>query len=470
MKNIIAYLRVSTKEQAEHNLSLDGQLESIKRYCERERLNLVKVFTDAGASAKTVERPALQKALEYCQTNYKDIDGFVVYRVDRFARNVQDHMMMRGMLKKYGVALMSVNEPLGDTAVARLYEAMSASFAQFDNDVRSERTSEGMKRRVEEGSWPYPAPLGYVNVRDDQNRPTLAPSEIAPLISTLFREFIKGGLNVIDLSKEAKERGLVTKKGNQLTHQTLSHMLRNPVYAGYSYRNLKKNGSPELVEGLHSGLISKDEYYAIQDILEGKKRPYMVANDDDWPLRGGFVKCSECTTPLTSSTPMGRSKRYSLYSCPKCKKREVGHTISIDRDKLHEEFEAVLKNITPSEAHLSVFKEVFLTKWQNVHIQAMKEQKKLEAGIMSLKERKTKVVSFYIDGKISDDEKDAQMSLLERDLVNMQSQLAKVTNDSVDAEAVVDASIRMMKNIDKFWRSADLKHQLRFQHVLFPEG
>lgn len=59
---------------------------------------------------------------------------------------------------------------------------------------------------------------------------------------------------------------------------------------------------------MHEGIIGKDEHYAIVDILEGKKRSHVVVSDDDWPLRG-FVKCHECHTYLTSSTPTGRGAK-----------------------------------------------------------------------------------------------------------------------------------------------------------------
>ena len=470
MKRAIAYTRVSTKEQAEGNMSLNNQIEAIKKYCQRNDLLLVETFTDAGESAKTMDRPKLLEAIEYCQQNYKDIDCLVVYRIDRFARSVQDHTIMRTALRKLNVDLKSVNEPTGDTAVGKLQEMMMASFAQFDNDLRSERTKEGMQRRVQEGSWPYPAPLGYVNFKDDMNRPTLVPTEDAPIISTLFRDFLKGGMGIKGLVDESARRGLKTRKGAYIAHQSMSNMLRNPVYAGYSY-STDKDGSRSLVEGIHNGLIGKDEYYAIQDILDGKKRVAAPVSDENWPLRGGFVKCSECGTGLTSSTPRGRGGvRYELYSCYRCKAGEVGHTVSIGRELLHDEFEAVLKNIQPTDTHIKVFKEVFLARWHSSHIDNMKEQKKLEGEITKLKERKTRMVTLYLDGKLTDDEKESQSQFIDKSLVELGSRLAEVAENADDAEIVVDAGLRMIGSTDKFWRSANLKNQLRFQSTLFPNG
>ena len=47
---------------------------------------------------------------------------------------------------------------------------------------------------------------------------------------------------------------------------------------------------------------------AIQDILSGSRRSHVVSDDEDWSLCG-FVKCHECHTYLTSSTPTGRGAK-----------------------------------------------------------------------------------------------------------------------------------------------------------------
>lgn len=39
-------------------------------------------------------------------------------------------------------------------------EGVLAAFAQFDNDVRSERTRGGMRAALELGRWTFLAPLG----------------------------------------------------------------------------------------------------------------------------------------------------------------------------------------------------------------------------------------------------------------------------------------------------------------------
>ena len=71
---------------------------------------------------------------------------------------------LRSHLKSLGISLRSATEPIDDTATGKLMEGVLASFAQFDNDVRSDRTRAGMKAALEIGRWTFLAPIGYVNV------------------------------------------------------------------------------------------------------------------------------------------------------------------------------------------------------------------------------------------------------------------------------------------------------------------
>jgi len=86
-----------------------------------------------------------------------------VYNLTRFAREKYDHFALRAHLKSLGISLRSATEPIDDTSTGKLMEGVLASFAQFDNDVRSDRTRAGMRAALELGRWTFPAPIGYLN-------------------------------------------------------------------------------------------------------------------------------------------------------------------------------------------------------------------------------------------------------------------------------------------------------------------
>jgi DNA invertase Pin-like site-specific DNA recombinase len=150
MIGAVIYVRVSTKEQTE-NLSLPTQLRACEEYCRREGYEVVERFREEGESAKTADRTELQKLLNYCRTHKGTVHFVIVYNLRRFARETYDHFALRALLKSLGASLRSVTEPIDDTSTGKLMEGVLAAFAQFDNDVRSERTRAGMRMALEQG-------------------------------------------------------------------------------------------------------------------------------------------------------------------------------------------------------------------------------------------------------------------------------------------------------------------------------
>src|SRR5215211_6447832 len=162
MVGAVIYVRVSTKEQTE-NLSLPTQLKACEEYCQRQAFHVLARFREEGESAKTADRTELQKLLQFCRKNKGTVQFVVVFNLTRFAREKYDHFALRAHLKSLGISLRSATEPIDDTSTGQLMEGVLAAFAQFDNDVRSDRTRAGMRAALELGRWVFLAPIGYLN-------------------------------------------------------------------------------------------------------------------------------------------------------------------------------------------------------------------------------------------------------------------------------------------------------------------
>jgi site-specific DNA recombinase len=143
--------------------ALDTQLRACEEYCRREGFEIVERFKEEGESAKTADRTELQRLLGYCRTNKGKVHFVVVFNLTRFARDKYDHFALRSLLQSLGISLRSATEPIDDTSTGKLMEGVLAAFAQFDNDVRSDRTRAGMRAALELGRWTFLAPFGYIN-------------------------------------------------------------------------------------------------------------------------------------------------------------------------------------------------------------------------------------------------------------------------------------------------------------------
>lgn len=124
----------------------------------------------------------------------------VVYNLTRFAREKYDHFALRAHLKSLGISLRSATEPIDDTSTGKLMEGVLAAFAQFDNDVRSDRTRAGIRAALELGRWTFRAPLGYLNAPKWSDTTLIPDLERAPLVKRAFEEFASGSYTNLQVS------------------------------------------------------------------------------------------------------------------------------------------------------------------------------------------------------------------------------------------------------------------------------
>ena len=203
----VSYLRVSTRGQAERGggadegFSIPAQREANKKKALTMGAMVIKEFVDRGASAKSADRPELQKMLEYVKENADRIDYVIVHKVDRLARNRGDDVDITRTLREYGVQLVSASESIDDTPAGMLLHGIMSSIAEFYSQNLANEVKKGMGEKVKNGGTPALAPLGYLNIRrvDEkgrEERTVILDEERAPLVKLAFTEFATGSWTV----------------------------------------------------------------------------------------------------------------------------------------------------------------------------------------------------------------------------------------------------------------------------------
>lgn len=246
MKAVI-YLRVSTTEQAEEGYSIPAQAEGCRRYVAEQGWELVDEYVDRGESARTTDRPQFQAMLARLAEE-AIIDRLVVHKLDRLARNLEDHAAVRAALRKAGVQLVSVTESLEDSASGKLVEGILASIAEFYSANLSQEIRKGLDQKAAQGGWPTVAPCGYRNVRREgggrRGESVLEPDEQAPLVLWAFEQYAAGTCSLSALTQTLAEKGLRNRLGNPPGMSAVHRMLRNPVYAGIvRWKGIERKGT-----------------------------------------------------------------------------------------------------------------------------------------------------------------------------------------------------------------------------------
>ncbi len=115
-RGVIAYLRVSTEEQADSGAGLAAQEAAIRAECERRELPLLAMHTDAGVSGKSLVRPALTAALADLDAGHGDV--LMVSKLDRLTRSVHDVSGLMQRSEKAGWGLVALDAPVDTTTPA----------------------------------------------------------------------------------------------------------------------------------------------------------------------------------------------------------------------------------------------------------------------------------------------------------------------------------------------------------------
>src|SRR5574341_500015 len=104
--NGVIYCRVSSEEQVK-GTSLESQELACREYARSKNIKILKVFIERGESAKFADRTELLALNDFCRQNKGSVEVLLVWKIDRFARNVTDHFNVKATLAKYGVRIVS---------------------------------------------------------------------------------------------------------------------------------------------------------------------------------------------------------------------------------------------------------------------------------------------------------------------------------------------------------------------------
>ncbi len=470
MKAII-YTRVSSDEQVK-GTSLNDQEARCRQYCADQGMEVLELFREEGASAKTIDRRMLLEAMEYCRHHKGKVDAFVVWKVDRFARNAEDHFAVRKLLLEYGVSLRSVTEPIGESPAEKLFETMLAGFAEFDNAIRRQRCSNGMQARIQQGIYPWKPPIGYRVLGakrrgEKKSQPDPPDERLFPIIQRGLREYARGMFgSQMQLAAALDDWGLHEIRGRKTSSQYIDKILGRYLkfYAGI----LLNPWTGEDVLGSHMPMITQHEMYNIQLIRSGKKRVQKRgAYNADFPLRK-TVACAEFGRMLTGSVSRGNGGQYFYYHCYNKACGEYGKAIA--KADLEAAFADYLERITPKPRILDVIKASVINLWEENQLAFRSEAERHARMLGNLTEKRARIRELLEDGTYFREEGKERLAEIKSAILATEIALNETRIEELDIQAAVTYAANFMSNLSRQWFDLTPALRPRFQKLIFPEG
>ena len=454
----ILYIRVSTDEQADKGYSLKHQEERLRSYCQFQNIEVVALYKD-DHSAKSFERPAFQQLLNFLRKNRKSSNLLLFTKWDRFSRNAADAYGMINTLNGYGIEPQAVEQPLDlNIPENKIMFAFYLAAPEVENDRRALNVTVGMRRAKKEGRWMATAPKGYKNITNEQKKKVIIPSTDAKYIKWVFEEIGKGVLHADQVRK------LANKKGFNVSRSYFWSMIRNPVYCGKIFIPAYKEEDAYYVQGTHEPIISEEQFYNVQDILNGRKKNIQSrsAQREELQLRG-FLKCSKCGGNLTGSASKGMGGRYYYYHCqPGCKERFIA-------EDANEKFLKELKKISVKREAINLYKIILEKELKKNSKECVSDKEKFVAEIRKNRERINNAQQLMLDGELSMAEYQTIKNRYGAVINQLQEELDESSPKVSDYKQYLDFGFNFLQNIDQFYVSAKPAVKLQILSSIFAE-
>lgn len=328
-----AYIRVSDERQDEY--SPDSQLKLIRKYAKSNNYIIPDdyIFYDDGISAKSVKkRDAFNNMIALAKSDEKPFDSIFVWKFSRFARNQEESIVYKSLLKKKGVSVISISEPIVDDVFGSLIERIIEWMDEYYLIRLSSEVKRGMTEKASRGEAMCHPALGY-----DLINKQYVPNAESVYIKQIFESYLNG-MGAREIARSLALQGVRTHRGNPPDNRLIDYILHNPVYIGKirwstngraaSTRDYD-NPNIMIVDGTHQPLIDMDTWNRVQEMLNEKKSKYKRYQRSEQPVQfmlKGLVRCSSCGATLVMQSTKCPSMQCHNYARGSCR---LSHSLSI---------------------------------------------------------------------------------------------------------------------------------------------
>ena len=477
-KRAVSYIRVSTREQAqrggsEEGFSLPAQREANKRKAQSMGALVVKEFADRGESARSANRPELQKMLAYLKED-GGIDYVIVHKLDRLARNRADDVEINRAFEGAGVRLVSTSENIDQTPGGMLLHGIMSSIAEFYSRNLANEVIKGMGEKARNGGTLGKAPLGYLNVRArDENgrevRTIALDEERAPLIRLAFTEYATGNWTVRQLADHLNTLGLSIpptprRCAKPITATRLHEILRHPYYKGIvTFQGVEYPGK-------HEPLVDSQTWQTVQTILASRRY------GERQRIHNHFLKstvvCGQCGARLSvQNAKNSKGTIYPYFVCARrCRLHDCGFTavlIDVVEDRMVE----LYRTIQLSAADRTQIEHYLHDELAQIEGDKAKAVRSLTTRRTNIEDRRRRLLHAHYEGAVPLDLLKEEQAELSTELNQIEHQLAAYQADAAEVRQHLTQALDLLEDCHRLYTAAPahlkkLLNQVFFQRVL----
>lgn len=432
MKTACAYVRVSTEKQEE--LSPDAQKRLLQDYAKKNHILISEdhIFIENGISGKKAnKRPEFMKMIGMAKSKEHPFDIILVWKFSRFARNQEESIVYKSLLKKNHVEVVSVSEPLADGPFGSLIERIIEWMDEYYSIRLSGEVIRGMTEKAMRGGYQSSMPLGY-KMNKETGIPLIVHEE-AIIVHKIYDEFSIAGKSYLEIARELNQCGYKTKRGRNFEERTIKYILENPFYIGKIRWNRQKHDDHTIrdkedwiiSDANHEPIISEAQYSTVQEQILYRRRPHKAHSQGSirhW--LSGMVKCSACGSSLMAATKRKNQKSYN-FQCGNYNRGSCTVSHYIKTEKLEQAVYCAFESVLASDKNIEF--ELRSTQTPCEH----DDTELLNSQLNKLADKERRIKQAYRDGIDTLEEYKENKELILKERESLTTALNNITIDNV---------------------------------------
>ena len=328
MTRAAIYVRVSTARQAERDLSIPDQIVQCRAWCARQDIEVVRVFSEPGASALDEDRPVFQEMIHTAKRSDKPFDLVVVHSLSRFSRDSLHSELYIRELRKVGVELVSITQEVAHDPTGEMFRKLLHIFDEHQSRETAKHVHRAMLENARQGFWngsrpPYGYGVEIAERRGNKDKKVLVIDEAESRVVRMIFDMAMGAegrpMGVKAIAIWLNERGIL-RRGRRFTTGGIHDILTSTTYHGLHHFNRtdSRNGRPrppsEWVPFVVPAIIDEKTFNAVQALLQSRAPKRVAPRIVNSPtLLAGVARCGHCGAALIQNT--GKGGRYRYYCC-----------------------------------------------------------------------------------------------------------------------------------------------------------
>lgn len=434
------YIRVSTSDQTE--LSPDAQKRLLLEYAKKNDIIISKefIFIESVSGRHAQKRPEFQRMIGMAKQSSHPIDIILVWKFSRFARNQEESIVYKSMLKKDNVDVVSISEPLIDGPFGSLIERIIEWMDEYYSIRLSGEVLRGMKEKALKHGYQTSPCLGYQATGNGD--PFVINEKEYEIVSYIMDLYDNQNLDETAIARKCNDMGFRTKRGNRFERRNIDRILRNPFYCG----TVVWNGIE--FEGTHETRIAKDRYENRMKLMSMRKRPVKARNVSTckhW--LSGLIKCSVCGATLSYNA----NSSCPFFQCWKYAKgfHETSMSLSVRKaeNAVIEYFDRILAG------------EDFTYVYKGKKTESAPQIELLQKELSKLSMRESRIKDAYECGIDTLEEYKANKERLAANRMELETEIMRLAAEKPDEDPGKDDVIREIKSVNDILKNPDAGYE-----------